>query len=285
MLLLCQEIIKFFILICWEEFSVALSVLMSVYFKEKPEYLESSLQSLVEQTFKAEEVVLVEDGLISSELKAVIERFRDSLNIVSVCLDKNIGLAGALNVGLKYCSNDLVVRMDTDDISVPNRFERQATFMQMNSDVAASSGFIDEFNDSGEVLSQRALPLDHEALVNFAKKRSPLSHPAVIFRKQAVLSVGGYPELYPEDYLLWVKLVQAGYNISNMPNVLVKMRTGKDFITRRGWRFLMGELRIYRYMHQTGFIKFFEFVTIVLLKSVLRLSPGFIKIFLYKVAR
>ncbi len=264
---------------------MSLTVLMSVYFKEKPEYLEACLQSLAVQTLKADEVVLVEDGPISSDLKAVIERFRESLNIVSVPLNENVGLACALNEGLKHCSHDLVARMDTDDIAVPDRFAKQVAFMQANSDIAASSGFIEEFNDAGAVLSQRALPLEHDALVKFAKKRSPLSHPAVIFRKQAVLSVGGYPELYPEDYLLWVKLIQAGYKISNVSDVLVKMRTGEDFITRRGWRFLRGELRIYHYMYKTGFINLLAFINIVLMKSILRLSPGFIKIFLYKVAR
>ena len=264
---------------------MSLSVLMSVYSKEKSEYLASCLQSLAEQTLKADEVVLVEDGPISSDLKAIIERFRESLNIVSVPLDCNVGLASALNEGLKHCSHDLVARMDTDDIALPDRFEKQVAFMLANPDIAASSGLIEEFNDAGEVLSQRALPLEHDALVKFAKKRSPLSHPAVIFRKQAVLSVGGYPELYPEDYLLWVQLIQSGYKIANMPDVLVRMRTGDDFITRRGWRFLRGELRIYHYMYKTGFITLLAFINIVLMKSILRLSPGFIKIFLYKVAR
>jgi len=261
------------------------SVLMSVYFKEKPEYLEACLQSLAVQTLKADEVVLIQDGPISSDLKAIIERFRESLNIVSVPLDENVGLACALNEGLKHCSHDFVARMDTDDIALPDRFEKQVAFMQANSDIAASSGFIEEFNDAGDVLSQRALPLEHDELVKFAKRRSPLSHPAVIFRKQAVLSVGGYPEIYPEDYLLWIKLIQADYKVANIPDVLVRMRTGEGFITRRGWKFLKGELRIYHYMYKTGFISFIEFINIVLMKSVLRLSPGFIKVFLYRVAR
>jgi glycosyltransferase involved in cell wall biosynthesis len=262
-----------------------LSVLMSVYFKEKSEYLDECLQSLTCQTLPAVEVVLVEDGEISLELHTVIDSYRDQLNIISVPLVKNVGLACALNEGLKNCSYDLVARMDTDDVAVTNRFEKQVAFMQANPEIAASSGFIEEFNDSGEILSQRALPLTHDGLVGFAKKRSPLSHPAVIFRKDAVLAVGGYPELYPEDYLMWVKLIQAGYKIANVPDVLVKMRTGDDFIIRRGWKFLKGQLKVYHYMYKTDFINFLEFINIVISISVLRLSPGFIKKFLYKVAR
>lgn len=262
-----------------------LSVLLSVYNKEKPRYLVACLNSLLEQTFRADEMVLVEDGPISSELSEVIHRFRAGLNIVSIRLPENVGLACALNEGLKHCSYDLVARMDTDDIALPDRFEKQIVFMKANPDIVTSSGFIEEFNDAGDALSQRALPLKHDDLVKFAKKRSPLSHPAVIFRKEAVLSVGGYPELYPEDYLLWVKLIQQGFKIANIPDVLVRMRTGEGFITRRGWLFLKGELRIYRYMYKTNFINFFEYIQIVMLKSVLRLSPGVVKLFLYKVAR
>lgn len=262
-----------------------LSVLMSVYVNESPLSLEECLLSLSAQTFQASEVVLVEDGYISPPLREIIERFREPLNIVSVLLRENVGLACALNEGLKHCGHDLVARMDTDDIAMPDRFVKQVAFMLANSDIAASSGFIDEFNEVGEVLSQRALPLGHDALVTFAKKRSPLSHSAVIFRKQAVIAVGGYPEVYPEDYLLWVRLIQFDFKIANMPDVLVRMRTGNDFITRRGWRFLKGELRTYHHMYKTGFISLLAFINIVLMKAVLRLSPRFIKMFLYKVAR
>ncbi|GAB6034737.1 glycosyltransferase [Galenea microaerophila] len=265
---------------------MSLSVLMSVYFKEKPEYLEACLQSLDEQTVKPDEVVLVEDGPISFELKAVIERFRESLNIVSVLLEQNVGLACALNEGLKHCSYDLVARMDTDDIALPNRFEKQVAFMQENPDVAASSGFIEEFNDTGDVVSQRVLPLEHGALVNFAKKRSPLSHPAVIFRKQAILAVGGYPEFRnAQDYALWSLLIVKGYKLANLPDILVRMRTGSEMMGRRGVEFLKREVTLIKFQRSIGFLTLNEYIFNLLARSVLRLSPLFIKRWLYKVAR
>lgn len=265
---------------------MSLSVLMSVYFEEKLEYLEVCLQSLVEQPLKADEVVLVEDGVISSELKEVIERFRESLNIVSVPLRENVGLACALNEGLMHCSHDLVARMDTDDIVMPGRFEKQVAFMQANPDVAASSGFIEEFNDAGEVLLQRALPLEHDALVKFAKKRSPLSHPAVVFRKQAVLSVGGYPEFRnAQDYALWSLLIVKGYQLANLPDVLVRMRAGSEMMGRRGFEFLKREITLLKFQRSIGFLTLDEFVFNLLTRTVLRLSPLFIKRWLYKVAR
>jgi len=262
------------------------SVLMSIYFKEKPENLEACLKSLMNQSRVADEVVIVEDGPISSDLKVVVENFRKSLNIKSVCLSKNMGLAYALNEGLLHCSYDLVARMDSDDICVDNRFEKQMLFMNSNPNISASSGCVDEFNDNEDVIvSRRVLPLNNDDLVEFSKKRSPLSHPAVIFRKKNIFLVGGYPDIYPEDYILWVKLISKGYEIANLPDTLVKMRTGKDFISRRGWLFLKGEIKVYRYMYKIGFLNLFEFISASFLKSLVRLSPNLIKSFLYKRVR
>lgn len=262
-----------------------LSVLMSIYSKEKPEYLNACLQSLENQTMNATEIILVEDGPISSELKVVIERYRNVLNIVSVPLTENVGLAQALNNGLKKCSFDLIARMDTDDIALPERFEKQVSYMMANPDVSASSGIIEEFNDNGDILSYRTLPLRHKDLVEFAKKRSPLSHPAVIMRRDSILCLGGYPNIYPEDYLCWIKFIQSGFKIENIDDVLVRMRTNSNFMNRRGLYFVIGEIKIYIYMLQTNFISYFEFIHIVSIKLLLRLSPRFIKGFLYKVAR
>jgi glycosyltransferase involved in cell wall biosynthesis len=265
---------------------MALSVLMSVYAKETPENLAECLQSLCEQTLTADEVVLVEDGPISDELKAVIEQFRDTLNIVSVPLAENVGLACALNEGLKYCKHDLVARMDSDDIALPDRFQKQVAFMQHNPDIAASSGVIEEFNEAGQVISKRVLPLVHSEIVAFAKKRSPLSHPAVIFRKSVVLDVGGYPLFRnAQDYALWSLLIVKGYKLANLSDTLVRMRTGSEMMGRRGLSFLKRELQLLSYQRNIGLLSFREFAFNAIGRTVLRLSPAFIKTWLYKVAR
>ncbi|EAT13144.1 glycosyltransferase [Bermanella marisrubri] len=261
------------------------SVLMSVYIKETSENLAECLDSLCRQSVKPNQVVLVEDGPISDSLHEIIEEYRQTLNIHSVTLEENQGLAKALNEGLKFCEYDLVARMDSDDISLPSRFEKQLDFMEQNPNIDASSGYIDEFDASGKVVSTRKLPILPGDVKIFAKKRSPLSHPATIFRKQAVLSVGGYPELYPEDYLLWVKMIINGSNLANIPEVLLKMRTDQAFITRRGYEFLKGEIKIYQYMRAEGFISYFEYCKIILIRSALRLSPNFLKVMFYKFAR
>ncbi len=265
---------------------MTLSVLMSVYCKEKPEFLNACLQSLDQQNIKADELIIVEDGPLSGDLHSVIERFRSSLNIFTVRLRENVGLACALNEGLKHCSYDLVARMDTDDVALPDRFDKQLAFMNSRPDIAASSGFVDKVNDLGEVFSQRSLPLEHDELVKFAKTRSPLSHPAVVFRKQTVLSLGGYPEYRnSQDYALWSLLIVKGFKLANLPDTLVKMRTGSELIGRRGFQYFKREVEILKFQRAIGFLTSFEFLSNVLMRALVRLSPVFIKRWLYKLAR
>ncbi|MGL5358753.1 MAG: glycosyltransferase, partial [Shewanella sp.] len=163
------------------------------------------------------------------------------------------------------------------------RFNLQVEFMLAHPEVAVSSGFIEEWNgDFSAQLSRRALPLSHNEIVTFAKMRSPISHPACIFRKSVILKVGGYANLYPEDHFLWVRVLQAGFKLANIPQVLLRMRTGDDFITRRGYTFLKGELSSYRMMYQSGFLTFGQFIKVSVLRSLVRLSPDFLKLWLYK---
>lgn len=264
---------------------MAFSVLMSVYIKETLNNLKECFDSLLSQSLLASEVILVEDGPIPDTLLKLIDEYRIDLNIVSVKLEKNIGLASALNEGLKHCSYEIVARMDTDDIALPQRFKTQFDFMSVNLDIDASSSYIEEFDSTGSIVSVRKLPLFPDDLNAFAKQRSPLSHPAVIFRKEAVLSVGGYPEIYPEDYLLWVKMILNGFKLANIPEVLLRMRTDESFITRRGYEFLKGEIKIYYYMRSKGFISWLEFCYIILIRGILRLSPDYFKVWLYRFAR
>jgi amylovoran biosynthesis glycosyltransferase AmsE len=265
---------------------VSFSVLLSIYYKDKPQYLDECLKSLCDQTLKADEVVLVEDGPISSNLKLIIEQYRGSLNIVSVCLSNNVGLAKALNEGLKNCTCDLVARMDTDDIALPERFEKQYTFMQENDHIAVCGAQIFEMDETmNNVFNERRVPLEHRELVNFMKFRTPFSHPVVMFRKKAILAVGGYPYIFPEDYILWVKLFLAGYQFHNLPDVLLKMRTGDSMLARRGKVFLFGILKTYWFMYKNNVTSFNELVKGCLVQSIVRLSPLFVRKLLYKYGR
>lgn len=265
---------------------MGLSVLMSVYAKERPEYLAEALRSLALQTRKADEVILVEDGPISPELESVIEASRTELPIVSLKLPKNVGLARALNEGLNACANELVARMDTDDVSLPERFARQVQFMNENPHIAVCSSHIEERNESmSKTLGVRLLPEHHDDIVRFAKNRNPISHPAVIYRREAIVSVGGYPDIYPEDYPMWCLMMVKGYRFANIPVVTVLMRTGEGFIARRGFRFFRGIVKALWFQKKIGFIGWPTFFKKLLYRAAVHLAPAGLRRTLYKHAR
>lgn len=263
-----------------------ISILMSVYFKENHLYLNECLNSLTTQTVKPNEVILVEDGEISQELKNTINQYRDKLLIKSIILEKNVGLASALNKGLEHCSYDLIARMDTDDIALPHRLKTQVDFMLSNPNIAVCSSYIEEKNDNMQkTLGIRILPTSHDEIVKFSRTRSPITHPVVIYRKSAILDVGGYPNIYPEDYPLWCMLISKGYRFANIPEVLLHMRAGEGMISRRGHKFLKGYIQTYVLMKKLNLIGWPILIRNIVIQSFVRLSPTFIRKLLYKYAR
>ena len=266
------------------------SVLLSIYHKEQPSYLQAALTSIWdEQTLKPTQIVLVQDGPLTEELNTVISEWQHKLGaaLITVPLEHNVGLGAALNIGLQHCEHELVARMDTDDISMPTRFEKQIAFMQKNPDITASSAQIEEWNtELTQKLDQRNLPLEPSEVRRFAKRRSPLSHPVSIFRKSIVLEVGGYPPLRKaQDSALWALLLAKDYKLANLPDMLLKMRTGDELLTRRGWFYFKQELQLLKFQKDIGFLSSSDFLINAMLRAILRLSPNFVKNLIYRAAR
>lgn len=213
------------------------SVLMSVYEKEKPEYLGLSIESVLTQTVVPAQVVIVCDGPLTDELDAVLERYQahysDIFTIVR--LKENKGLGIALNAGLKACKYDIVARMDSDDIAFPDRMERELAVLK-EQDVAIVGGAVLEFTGTIEnTLAMRVPPQSSEAIRSFARRRNPFNHPAVMYRKAAVIDAGGYKD-FPmfEDYYLWIRMLLLGYEGYNIQEPVVYMRSGDAMYERRG---------------------------------------------------
>lgn len=268
------------------EVGLKLSVLMSVYVKEKSSYLVECLESLIAQTFPPDQVVLVQDGILTDDLYAVIDRYSNLMPLVSVRLATNQGLARALNEGLKHCEGELVARMDTDDVALSHRFERQVTYMNEHSDVDVCSSWIEERSQTmQETLFLKELPESHIDILNFSKRRNPISHPAAMLRKEAVMAVGGYPEIFPEDYALWSLMLVRGFKFANIQEVLLYMRTGDDFIGRRGLSFFRGEIKLLKYQRDLGFLIWPEYLLNILLRAAIRLPPPSIRRLLYRCSR
>ena len=256
------------------------SVLMSSYHRDNPDELSLAFKSIwFDQTFKPSEIVVVKDGPLTPELDSVIDSFAQNAPVKIVPLDQNRGLGLALAEGITHCSFEYIARMDGDDISAPDRFEKQISFMEQNPDIAICGGMIREFVDNPEnVVSTRILPLTDIEIRQFCKWRSPFNHVAVMYRKSAVLTAGNYQHfLSYEDYWLWARLLQSGGKAANLPDVLVNVRAGKDMLKRRkGWRFFVSEIELAKKLREIGILNRFEMLRNIFLRASARLMPGWI---------
>lgn len=224
------------------------SVLMSLYHAEKPEFLHQCLNSLTMQTLIADEIVMVFDGYIPPDLEAIVQQFQAALNIKIVRLAENVGLGKALNIGLTYCFHEIILRMDTDDIALPNRFALQRSYLIMHPEIDLLGTQIAEFDThDGNTLKMRIVPQSHLQIIEFSKKRNPFNHMTVAYKKSAVLQAGGYQHhVFMEDYNLWLRMLAKGAQTANLPDTLVLVRTGTTMIARRhGWKYVFSEWQLY----------------------------------------
>lgn len=247
---------------------------MSVYNKEKGDYLRQALESvLINQTVKPSEVVIVKDGPLTDELEEVLSNFysnySDVIKIVS--LSENSGLGKALNFGLSHCTNEIVARVDTDDINDKYRFEKQLEIFSRDSDVDLVGGNIAEFFDSKDnVKFVRKVPSANADIKKRIKRRNPINHMSVMFKKGSVLNVGGYMHLpYMEDYYLWVRMLANNCKFINVDNILVFARTGDEMFLRRSnpeqiksWKFLQKEMQKFSFTNRFDY--FINSVNIVM---------------------
>jgi glycosyltransferase involved in cell wall biosynthesis len=261
-----------------------LSVLMSVYHKESPANLRQSLDSLSAQTLAADEVVIVEDGPLGEPLLAVLDEYRKILPVVSLPLPVQSGLGAALRAGLYLCQAEYVARMDSDDICVPERFQRQVNFLDNHREVDVVGGAIAEFEqDSSLPRSIRLLPSAGQALRRFAKTRTPMNHVTVTFRKASVVASGNYESCQGfEDYHLWARMLTLGYRLHNMNEILVYVRCGNGMQGRRGGlAYLKGEIEFQAFLRKMGLLDAAESLLNILMRGPIRLAPDSVRSLCY----
>jgi glycosyltransferase involved in cell wall biosynthesis len=262
-----------------------ISVLMSVYFKESPVFLKEAIDSILQQTVKADEIVCIKDGKLTKELDSLLDKY-DEENpglFKFIVFEENKGLGNALRNGVEACSNEIIARMDTDDIALPTRFEKQFTRMKENDlDIVGSN--ILEFDGSVDnILSERKVPSTYEMIKAYAKKRNPFNHMTVMYKKSAVLKAGNYKDfLWFEDYNLWVRMILNGAKMYNIQEDLVYARTGKSMFGRRGGlEYIKREYKMQKNMKELKFISNFEFCKNIIARSVIRLIPNSLREIIY----
>ena len=262
-----------------------ISVLMAVCSSDREDLFERALVSIWDgQIRRPDQITLVQDGDVSPGVFRVIEKWRGRCDVFlhHVVLEKNMGLAFALNLGLKYCEFNYIARMDSDDYSFPERFSMQFDFLEASPDIAVVGTFVEEDNGVDKNLIRR-LPTKHQDLVKFSQKRNPLSHPSVMMRRSSVLDAGGYPAFHKcQDFALWGKMMSQGYRFANIDRVLVKMTAGNDMMARRGLNYWINEIKLFRYLYTIGFISRLRFWQNTIGRSIVRIPPMFIRKLMYR---
>lgn len=236
------------------------SVCTSIYKNDKPDYVRVALDSmLVNQSVKPTEIVLVQDGPVPYELSRLLleykDKYGDILNVIK--LEKNGGLGNALKLGVENSKYDICARMDSDDICLYDRFEKQLKYLEDHPNCDIVGGQMTEFiGDPDNIVGKREVPLSNEDIYQYMKSRCALNHVTVMFRKASVLKVGNYQDwFWNEDYYLWVRMMMAGCKFANIPDVAVNVRSGTDQYARRGGkRYFDSEIGIKKLMLKEGLI-------------------------------
>lgn len=265
------------------------SVCTSVYNNDRPEFVRVALDSmLVNQTFKPSEVVLVQDGPVPEELQRVLKEYESKypevMNVIR--LEKNGGLGNALKLGVENAKYDVCARMDSDDICLPDRFEKQLAYLEFHPECDIVGGQMTEFIDSPDnIVGRREVPLSNDEIYEFMKSRCALNHVTVMFRKQAVLKAGNYQDwFWNEDYYLWVRMMMAKCQFANIPDVAVNVRSGADQYARRGGKkYFDSEIGIKRLMLKEGLITRSQFTKNYIERFIIQLLlPNSVRGWVYR---
>lgn len=263
------------------------SVLMALYEKEKPEYLILAINSMLDQTLKPDEIVIVKDGKVPEELQKVLDRYSEDYPEIFhiVGYEKNRGLGFALNYGLEYCRNELIARMDTDDISKPDRCMKQVKAFEKNPDYAIIGSAVDEFYGTiDNITGRRVVPSSYGEIYRFAKKRSAFNHPSVMYKKSKVLEFGGYSSLRRnQDVDLFGRMLYGGCKAGNFKESLLWFRSDENLAKRRkSWENTWSYIDTIRRFWKMGYSSFYDFAIVAVAQILMYFFPIKVQNWIYK---
>lgn len=262
------------------------SVLMSLYIKEKAEYFDECMQSMLHQTVLPTEIVIVLDGPISDELRGIVEKYKEENSglIKIVENGKNKGLGLALADGVPACTYELIARMDTDDIAREDRFEKQLDLFLADPQLDICGSHIIEFEGKTDnVLSKRKVPIKHKDIALYQKRRSAFNHMTVMYKKSTVLSAGNYEHCpLMEDDMMWIRMLIIGAKCANVDDYLVYARTGYAMVERRGgWAYFLKYKGGRKKIFETGYISKWDYLQTVGIQLIVALMPKKIRLFVF----
>ena len=264
------------------------SVLMSVYAGENPDFFRESLESLCVQTYPADEIVLVCDGGLTEELDIIIaeyeEKFSGRLKVHR--LAEHGGTAKCANTGLALCRNEYIMKMDSDDICLPERAAIQMEYLAQHPELSIIGSYIREFDsESGEEIAVRKTPVANDEIRTFAKRRAPFNNQTLVYKKSAAEKIGGYSNELErcEDYDFMVRMLADGAVAANIPQVLVLYRvTPGNLKRRRNFRNTKSFIAVRKKIYKSGYSRLSDFLIPCIGQIMLFIVPGFVTGFIYK---
>ncbi len=262
------------------------SVLIPVYKNEKPEYFDEALQSIYTQTIKPDEVLICVDGPVGKDLKEVIKKYEEKYPRITraIFYGKNRGLGETLADGVNECKHEIIFRMDSDDISVKNRFEKQLEMLKRTgADVIGSN--ITEYDDSMKnIFGLRKVPQTKQEIVEYSKRRNPMNHMTTCFRKSKVIEAGNYQDMKGfEDYYLWIRMIDSGFSFHNIQESLVNVRAGKEMIKRRGGKgYLAQTIKFEKVLKANKYISKKEYYENICIRIASAMIPSTLRNKFYK---
>jgi len=271
---------------------IPFSVAMSVYKSDNPTFFDLALESITDsQTVKPNEIVLVVDGPISNELDSVIAKYIKKYNMFNIIrLKENRGLGNALQIAVENAKFDYIARMDSDDISVFDRFEQEIVFLCKHPEIDVIGGDITEFIDvESNVVGVRKVPESNLEIRKYMKVRCAMNHVSVMYKKSSIQAAGGYQDwFWNEDYYLWIRMWLNGGIFANTGTNLVNVRVGEEMYRRRGGiKYFQSEVKLQKYMLKHKVIGILRYIINVSERLVLQvLMPNRLRGFLFqKLAR
>lgn len=266
----------------------AFSVLMSVYKNDKPKDFCLAVESISErQTIAPDEVLIVVDGPVPEPLHHEIEELSNRIKYIKVLWQaENKGLGTALRIGVENASNEIIARMDSDDIAMPDRFEKQLNMLLENPDLSMVGGYITEFIENPEnTVGRRIVPSSDSEIHKSMKSRCPFNHMTVMFKKSEVLKAGNYQDwFWNEDYYLWIRMMMSGCRFANIPEPLVNVRVGKDMYARRGgMKYFQSEAALQQFLYSHNLIAFPRYIFNLAVRYIVQvLMPNNVRAFVFQ---
>ena len=263
------------------------SVLITVYYKETPENLTASIESMLNQTVRPSDIVLVCDGPLDGRLNKIIHRFTTEYGglFQVMRLNENVGIGSANNAGIQHCRHELVAKIDSDDISHPDRCRRQLELFEQKPELSICGAQLEEFLGTPDnILAVRNVPLGYAEILKYARRRMPFNNPTVMYKKSEAIKAGGFSDLRRcEDYDMYVRMLQQGCIAENLPDVLTSYRLSEDAYRRRGsFSNLSGFISVRWRIYRSGFSGFFDFLVPTCGQILLTIAPNRLKDVMYR---